>query len=62
LYEECEVDEPSTECENYDNLIPVPDSDAGRFYENPLRKAGEVKKNKTYVRSVINNIAEARGR
>jgi hypothetical protein len=40
LYEECEVDKPYTDCENCDNLIPVPDSDADRFYENPLRKAG----------------------
>jgi hypothetical protein len=33
LDNECEVDDPCSDCENNDDLMPVPDGDAGKLYE-----------------------------
>ena len=39
LYEERQVETPYTSCEDYNNLILIPDGNAGRFYKYPFRKA-----------------------
>jgi len=65
LYEESQVDAPYTGCEKYDNLILVPDGNAGRCHEYPLWKPqsnGDVQKIQTYMWSTINNKEAERAR
>lgn len=39
LYDGRQVETPYTSCEDYNNLILIPDGNAGRFHEYPFRKA-----------------------